>query len=86
MASPASGGFTLDDLPLAKILPKTKTIKDLQGKVDWNFTNQYACIVPVTSAVYEISHKGGLTHITLSPLLSLLGRPYCSFFPGRSSQ
>lgn len=41
MASPASGGFTLDDLPLAKILPKTKTIKDLQGKVDWNFTNQW---------------------------------------------
>jgi len=38
---PASGGLDLDDLRLSKILPKPGTIKALQGKVDWNFTNQY---------------------------------------------
>lgn len=40
MAS-AAGGLDLDDLPLSKILPKPKTIRDLQNKANWNFNNQW---------------------------------------------
>ncbi|KDR69960.1 hypothetical protein GALMADRAFT_128086 [Galerina marginata CBS 339.88] len=32
---------SLDDLPLSKVLPKPKAIKNLQKKVNWNFTNRW---------------------------------------------